>query len=539
MEMSQSDIDKLNQLRLTQAIDPSILLEGIPKSKIEPIGGLGGISEREAFGGPIYQMLNPSGRAIVDALDMKGQGLGGFLAQMTIGPGKTKAVGKGISSLPMSEKIMDKAFQLDKSRPAPTEVIETLVNKRRNLIKKQAEDFSLDDDAYYAVFDEIDAIEKQLKNFGFDDFSLRLLDEGTSRLPNIPKLSPIFGSVRKKIRKIIENASFFDPQKAVGKQTIVEKAKETSPISAKIIEKIGDQRGGMGGNYRSSPYFMNKMGESMSIERAMQSLSKQLDVGPPNPKNFMVGVGAFPNKLTTKPYNLAEKTSMLVPFKGEFLVGTEATPFFVDPKKLADKLTMSGTGADFFKVRGASILDDVKSKQLTENIKKFGYSPNEPIYINITPLGYAHLDEGNHRLAKALIENYDEIPVSFRYISGAERVNHDFAINRLDNFVATGKKGYKTPKEMKAFANKRTIEARSIKSKSDLQKDLDELQELFAQQAAKFQRAKNVEQSAIRDGYLPDIEKSQKIMRTTDSYGKVLREEMDRIQKLIDNYGDT
>ena len=138
-----------------------------------------------------------------------------------------------------------------------------------------------------------------------------------------------------------------------------------------------------------------------------------------------------------------------------------------------------------------------------------------------------------------MIENYDEIPVSFRYISGAERVNHDFAINRLDNFVATGKKGYKTPKEMKAFANKRTIEARSIKSKSDLQKDLDELQELFAQQAAKFQRAKNVEQSAIRDGYLPDIEKSQKIMRTTDSYGKVLREEMDRIQKLIDNYGDT
>ena len=58
-------------------------------------------------------------------------------------------------------------------------------------------------------------------------------------------------------------------------------------------------------------------------------------------------------------------------------------------------------------------------------------------------------------------------------------------------------------------------------------------------QATKFQRAKNVEQSAIRDNYLPDIEKSQKIMRTTDSYGKVLRKEMDRVQKLIDNYGDT
>jgi len=539
MEMSQPDIDKLNQLRLTQAIDPSTLLEGIPKSKIEPIGGLGGISEREAFGGPLYQIMNPSGRSIVDTLGSRGMGIGGFAAEMAFGPSKTKAIGKGISSLPMSEKIMDKAFQLDKSRPAPKEVIETLVNKRRNLIKKQAEDFSLDDDAYYAIYDEIEAIEKQLNNFGIDNFSLNLFDEGTRRLPNIPELSPIFGSVRKKIRKIIENASFFDPQKAIGKQTIIEKAKETSPISAKIIEKIGDQRGGMGGDYMGTPYFMNKMGESGSIRKAMERVSNQLDLGPPNPKNLMVGVGTFPNKLTTKPYNLAEKTSMLVPFKGEFLVGTEATPFFVDPKKLADKLTMSGTGADFFKVRGASILDDGKSKELTENIKKFGYSPNEPIYINITPLGYAHLDEGNHRLAKALIENYDEIPVSFRYISGAERVNHDFAINKLDKFVATGKKGYKTPKEMKTFANKRTIEARSIKSKSDLQKDLDELQELFAQQAAKFQRAKNVEQSAIRDGYLPDIEKSQKIMRTTDSYGKVLREEMDRIQKLIDNYGDT
>lgn len=539
MEMSQSDIDKLNQLRLTQAIDPSTLLESIPKSKIEPIGALGEISEREAFGGPIYQMLNPSGRAIVDALDMRGQGLGGFLTEMTIGPGKTKALGKGISSLPMSEKIMDKAFQLDKSRPAPKEVIETLLNKRRNLIQKQARDVSLDDDAYYATFEELDAIEQQLNNFGIDKFRLETIDAGGSIVPEIARNAPIFGSVRKKIRKIIEDASFFDPQKAIGKQTIVEKVKETSPVSAKIIEKIGDSVGGSpGADYRGSPYFINKMAETNAIGKAFENISRQSVFGPPNPKNLLVGIGQFPDNVTKRPYNIAEAASKNISSVNTFNVGSETTPFFVDPKKLADKLTMSGSGADFFKVRGASILDDVKSKELTKNIKIYGYSP-EPIFVEVTPLGYAQLSEGNHRMAKALTENYDEIPVVLKYLTGAERVNHDFAINKLDELVATGKKGYKTPKEMKAFANKRTTEARSIKSKSDLQKDLDELQELFAQQAAKFQRAKNVEQSAIRDNYLPDIEKSQKIMRTTDSYGKVLREEMDRIQKLIDNYGNT
>lgn len=69
-----------------------------------------------------------------------------------------------------------------------------------------------------------------------------------------------------------------------------------------------------------------------------------------------------------------------------------------------------------------------------------------------------------------------------------------------------------------------------------LLKELAERKVIFKQQAAKFKRAKDVEQSALRDGYLPDIEGSQKIMRNTDSYGKVLKKEMDELQKLIDNY---
>ena len=45
--------------------------------------------------------------------------------------------------------------------------------------------------------------------------------------------------------------------------------------------------------------------------------------------------------------------------------------------------------------------------------------------------------------------------------------------------------------------------------------------------------------SAVRDGYAPDIDESVKIMNNTESYGKVLKKEMDELQKLIDNYGDT
>ena len=72
-----------------------------------------------------------------------------------------------------------------------------------------------------------------------------------------------------------------------------------------------------------------------------------------------------------------------------------------------------------------------------------------------------------------------------------------------------------------------------------LLKELAERKVIFKQQAAKFKRARDVEQSALRDGYLPDIEGSQKIMRNTNSYGKVLKKEMDELQKLIDNYDNT
>ena len=151
-------------------------------------------------------------------------------------------------------------------------------------------------------------------------------------------------------------------------------------------------------------------------------------------------------------------------------------------------------------------------------------------------------------MAKALAEGYEEIPVVFRYVAGAERVNHDFAINKLDKFLAPGKKGFKTKKEFDEFAQGiynqamtkeneqlakgliNTQKARTAISKqSDIQAQIDELKMLHNEQRVKFFRAKDVYESAIRDGYNPDIVGSEKIMKNANEYGKEL---MSQIKKL-------
>ena len=58
-----------------------------PNSVAEPILPT---EMRSAFGGPLYQMLNPGTQEIVDNLGLRGQGIGG-LAAMVFGPGKAKA----------------------------------------------------------------------------------------------------------------------------------------------------------------------------------------------------------------------------------------------------------------------------------------------------------------------------------------------------------------------------------------------------------------------------------------------------------------
>jgi len=60
--------------------------------KVNPIPDVGSIipippSEmREAFGGPLYQILNPSGQRLVDRMGLRGKGVGGFF-ESTVGPG--------------------------------------------------------------------------------------------------------------------------------------------------------------------------------------------------------------------------------------------------------------------------------------------------------------------------------------------------------------------------------------------------------------------------------------------------------------------
>ena len=69
--------------------------------------------------------------------------------------------------------------------------------------------------------------------------------------------------------------------------------------------------------------------------------------------------------------------------------------------------------------------------------------------------------------------------------------------------------------------------------------ELAERKTIYKQQGERFRRAREVEQSAIRDGYLPDIEGSQKIMKNANNIGKQIKSEMDELQKLIDSYGNT
>ena len=489
MQMTEADINRLNQMRLSESFDPSMLLGDTPYSKIEPIGTLGGISQREAFGGPLYQMMNPSGRSIVDALGSRGQGISGFAAEMAFGPGKAKAAGKGIAALPMKEKVMDKVFAENKSLTPAQESTKT---------------------------------------------------------------------INAKLKKVIENSSFFDPKTRIGKQTLIDKAKETSPASAKIIEEVGDYIDSPGADYKGDPYFINKIREKRSVKLGLEDFDRQFGdttygMGQKGGEKYVSRRGVFPNAETSF-YNKAEATSLNMSMVSTAKIGTEAKPFFVDPKKLADKLTMSGSGADFFKVRGAGITKDSQYEGLTQSILSKGYL-NRPIDIEITPLGYAHLSEGNHRLAMALKEGYKEIPVQFRYSVGAERVNHDFAINKLDQFLAPGSKGFKTKEEFDEFAKGIYNQAMTkenealargfiatdkigkpaFRNTDELQEQLDFARDLYKKQGERYRRARDVEQSALRDGYLPDIEGSQKIMKNANEYGKQLKAEIDALEDMISN----
>lgn len=264
--MTEADISRLNQMRLSESFDPSMLLGDTPVSRIEPISPM---DMQESFGGPLYQMMNPSGRKIVDSLGLRGEGIGGFLEAMALGPSKAKAVGKGIASLPMKEKVMDKVFADDKS---------------------------------------------------------------------LTPAQPSREVIESKLQKVIENSSFFDPKQAIGKQTLIEKAKETSPVSAKIIEELAQYVDSPGADHVGDPYFIRKIYESGSVPRGLDKYSKQFgaeqySMGMKGGNKYVSDVGTFPNA-KSRFYNKAEATSYAAPGTPTTYIGREDKPFFVDPKNL-------------------------------------------------------------------------------------------------------------------------------------------------------------------------------------------------------------
>jgi len=72
-----------------------------------------------------------------------------------------------------------------------------------------------------------------------------------------------------------------------------------------------------------------------------------------------------------------------------------------------------------------------------------------------------------------------------------------------------------------------------------LLQELAQRKALYKQHGERYRRAAQVKQSAIRDGYNPDIVGSEKIMNNANNIGKKLKKEMDELQNLISKNGNT
>tara|TARA_R110000803_G_scaffold110910_4_gene179375 strand:+ start:89 stop:496 length:408 start_codon:yes stop_codon:yes gene_type:complete len=72
-----------------------------------------------------------------------------------------------------------------------------------------------------------------------------------------------------------------------------------------------------------------------------------------------------------------------------------------------------------------------------------------------------------------------------------------------------------------------------------LLQELAQRKALYKQHGERYRRAAQVKQSAIRDGYNPDIVGSEKIMNNANNIGKQLKKEMDELQNLINKNGNT
>jgi hypothetical protein len=82
------DIDSLLSGQMQQTQEPMMMAEG-GSADVGSISPISPFEMTEAFGGPLYQMLNPAGQQLVDRFGLRGQGLSGAAA-MAFGPKKVK-----------------------------------------------------------------------------------------------------------------------------------------------------------------------------------------------------------------------------------------------------------------------------------------------------------------------------------------------------------------------------------------------------------------------------------------------------------------
>ena len=116
--------------------------------KVNPIPDVGSITPippremREAFGGPLYQILNPTGKRLIDNLGLRGAGLGGFL-EAVVGPGSKFKVSK-TAMAKIKPLLQQRKRQLDLSKNIDP-VERAAAQKNVKQIEKQIDKIIRDD----------------------------------------------------------------------------------------------------------------------------------------------------------------------------------------------------------------------------------------------------------------------------------------------------------------------------------------------------------------------------------------------------------
>ena len=164
-----------NQITTFAKGGPTVI-DGLPV--VNPVADVGSITPispfemTETFGGPLYQMLNPSAKRMVDKLGLRGQGLGGFAA-MVFSPQKKVTSAARLAQLanPTDEvfKTANRKEILDYIKTIP--LIERIALRANDAIPLKGKYAILDSDKIDFYEDIVD-LNKLPKNFKTGDNNL-------------------------------------------------------------------------------------------------------------------------------------------------------------------------------------------------------------------------------------------------------------------------------------------------------------------------------------------------------------------------------